>query len=58
MKYFDKILPWIPLFGGIYCNLADPVRYFGTIRVQTINFIYQLLCAVISHLIIYLTSPK
>lgn len=58
MKKVDKILPWIPLFGGVYCNLVDPVRYFGTVRKQTINFIYQLLCAFILVLVVYLNTPK
>lgn len=37
-----KILPWIPIVGGIYCQFKA-VEYFKNPDLQLINFLYHIL---------------
>lgn len=47
----NKTLPWIPIFGGIYCQ-HYAVKYFSNYKIQTINFIYHIsLILVLTYLI-------
>jgi hypothetical protein len=36
-----SILPWIPIFGGIYCQNFATV-YFRNVELQIANFIYHM----------------
>lgn len=49
----NKILPWIPIFGGIYCNLTNPSKYFTSLDWQFVNFIYHVMIMFITFILIY-----
>lgn len=35
-----KILPWVPVFGGVYCHFYA-LHYFNNYTAQILNFFYH-----------------
>ena len=42
-----NVLPWIPIFGGIYCQFKA-VEYFRDVDIQLINFLYHILLIILT----------
>lgn len=46
-----KIIPWIPFFGGVYCQF-NASKYFDNVKIQTYNFIYHLLMILLALILV------